>query len=72
MAKPTAKEVEAIYRYLDGPDFCGMFAKRLSFGLDLEHDAATIRSFCDATGVEPAAMFARMRSYFIYSGKTLN
>jgi hypothetical protein len=72
MAKPTAEEVEAVYRCLDNSDLLGMFAKRLSFGLDLEHDAATIKSFCDATGVNPAAMLARMRTFFHSGNNTVN
>ena len=40
-----------------------MLLKRLSCGLDIEHDAETIRSFCEATHVSHHYVLATIQTY---------
>jgi hypothetical protein len=57
---------------LDHPYLWSEFQKRLSLGLDIEHDCKTIRSFAEMLKLPPHRVVNKMRTYCHPSNGTLN
>jgi hypothetical protein len=55
----------------DYPELWGILLRRLSHGLDVEHDAKIVKSFAEYFHVSPRYVTARMLVY-IHSSRTMH